>query len=144
MVSQNSSAALQQQMRATRRSLNEHADQVVETARRQVDWRHYVGSHPWASLGTAFALGYFLVPRRTSCQIANSGGAASWAGNSARTDFRHHRRLDDRSCQHAHPRGCGSCFATCSKMAWARRIRGGEPRQQWKCKARQQIARKDG
>ncbi len=68
MVSQSSSAALQRQMRSIRRDLNEHADQMVEKARRQFDWRHFVAKRPWLSLAAAVAAGYVLVPRRTCCK----------------------------------------------------------------------------
>jgi len=72
MVSQNSPAVLQRQMRQIRRDLNEHADQMVETARARFDWRRYVASHPWTSLGTAVAAGFFLVPRRPCCKAVDA------------------------------------------------------------------------
>ncbi len=72
MVSQNLPAALQWQMKNVRGSLFEHADQAVMKARREFDWRHYVAKHPWMSLGTAAAVGFFLVPRRTCCKVGNS------------------------------------------------------------------------
>ncbi len=68
MISQNSSAGLQRQMRHIRRDLNEHADQMVETARNQFDWRRYVANHPWGSIAAAAAVGFFLVPRRACCK----------------------------------------------------------------------------
>jgi len=37
---------------------------VVEGAEAAVDWRSYLRERPWVSLGTAFAIGYLLVPRR--------------------------------------------------------------------------------
>lgn len=71
MVSQNSPAALQRQMRSIRGNLFEHADKAGKKARMEFDWRHYVARHPWASLGTAVAVGYFLVPRRACCQAGD-------------------------------------------------------------------------
>jgi len=71
MVSQNTSAALQRQMHITRQDLNEHADQVVETARKKFDWRRYVANHPWTSLAGAAAVGYLLAPRRDYCNRAD-------------------------------------------------------------------------
>jgi len=73
MVSQYSAAELQRQMRDTRRNLNEHADQMVENARLQFNWRRYVADHPWTSLGGVMAIAYFLVPRRVCCTAADAG-----------------------------------------------------------------------
>lgn len=65
MVSPNSSVALQRQMEIVRRDLNGHADEMIMKARTQLNWRHYVASHPWLSLGTAAGTGYLLARRRT-------------------------------------------------------------------------------
>jgi hypothetical protein len=72
MVSQNSPAILQLQMREIRRNLNEHTDQVVEKARTQLDWRRHVANHPWTSLSIAMLAGYLLVPRRAGCQAVDA------------------------------------------------------------------------
>lgn len=42
--------------------VNAHA--LAEDARKLTDWRYYVKSAPWGTVGAAVALGYFLVPRR--------------------------------------------------------------------------------
>jgi len=72
MVSQSSSAALQRQMRAARRELNEHADQMVEKARTRFNWRRFVADHPWTSLGSVMVIAYLLVPRRARCRGADA------------------------------------------------------------------------
>jgi len=77
MIFQNTPAALQWQMKNIRGSLSEHADAAAQKARREFEWRHYVARHPWTSLATVAAVGFFLVPRRTCCQAGNSAGVAT-------------------------------------------------------------------
>jgi len=55
---------IRRRMALIRRDLHEDVREVVATAEAATDWRHYVAMYPWVSLGTAFALGYFVVPRR--------------------------------------------------------------------------------
>lgn len=55
-----------QQMRAIRRDLGQNVQEIVGQAERLMDWRYYVQRYPWASVGAAVVLGYFIVPRRTS------------------------------------------------------------------------------
>ena len=74
MVSQNSSAAVAAANAGHPRRPCEHADEAVEKARTKFDWRHYVASHPWVSLGTAAAVGYLLVPRRLAARSRIRGG----------------------------------------------------------------------
>ena len=40
-------------------------EDVSASAHKMVDWRHYVGTYPWVCLGTATALGFLVVPRRS-------------------------------------------------------------------------------
>ncbi len=75
MVSQNSPVKLQRQMRNVRGDLSEHADEAVKKARWQFDWRRFVANHPWVSLGTAAAVGYYLVPRRACCKARSAEAA---------------------------------------------------------------------
>jgi hypothetical protein len=56
---------IRRQMALIRRELHEDVREVVATAETVTDWRHYVAMYPWVSLGTAFAVGYFIVPRRS-------------------------------------------------------------------------------
>lgn len=85
MVSQNSPAALQWQMKNIRGSLSEHAEEAVEKARREFEWRHYVAKHPWMSLGTAAAVGFFLVPRRACCKAAKAEAVTDTVDRVARS-----------------------------------------------------------
>jgi hypothetical protein len=55
---------IRRRMALIRRDLHEDVREVVATAEAVTDWRHYVATYPWVSLGTAFAVGYFIVPRR--------------------------------------------------------------------------------
>ncbi len=41
-----------------------NVNDLVTNARQLTDWRYYVKAAPWASVGAAAAVGYFMVPRR--------------------------------------------------------------------------------
>lgn len=55
---------LRQEMRTIRRELGDNVEELVEHAEQLMDWRYYVRRYPWASLGVAALLGYFVVPQR--------------------------------------------------------------------------------
>lgn len=55
---------IRRQMAQIRRELHEDVRGVVATAEAAADWRRYLTAYPWVSLGTAFAIGYLVVPRR--------------------------------------------------------------------------------
>jgi len=55
---------VRRQMAQIRRELHEDVREVVATAEAAADWRRYLTAYPWLSVGTAFALGYLIVPRR--------------------------------------------------------------------------------
>jgi len=56
--------ALRREMRGIRRELGNEVEALVENAELLMDWRYYVHRYPWAVVGAAGLLGYFLVPRR--------------------------------------------------------------------------------
>jgi hypothetical protein len=64
MVAHNSSDDLQRQMRQVRKDLDAHSEDMVEQARKQLDWRAFIAKHPFAIMGAAAAAGYLLAPRR--------------------------------------------------------------------------------
>jgi hypothetical protein len=39
---------------------------MVASARDMIDWKHYVKTYPWVCLGTAAALGFLIVPKRST------------------------------------------------------------------------------
>jgi hypothetical protein len=51
-------------MRTIRRELGNDVEELVEHAERLMDWKYYVQRYPWASVGAAALLGYFLIPQR--------------------------------------------------------------------------------
>jgi hypothetical protein len=53
-----------QEMRRIRRDLGNDVELLVEQAERLMDWRYYVNRYPWAMLGVASFVGYYLVPQR--------------------------------------------------------------------------------
>jgi hypothetical protein len=55
---------IRRKMAMIRRELHEDVRNVVETAEAVSDWRHYIRTYPWASIGLAVAVGYMLVPKR--------------------------------------------------------------------------------
>ena len=55
---------LRQEMRTIRRDLGQEVEDLVEHAEQLMEWRYYVRRFPWASLGVAALLGYFVVPQR--------------------------------------------------------------------------------
>jgi len=55
---------LRQEMRTIRRELGDNVEELVENAERLMDWKYYVQRYPWASIGAAALLGYFIVPQR--------------------------------------------------------------------------------
>lgn len=55
---------IRRQMAQIRRVLHEDMQNVVAGAEAVTDWRRYVRVYPWASVGLAFALGFWIVPRR--------------------------------------------------------------------------------
>ncbi|MFO0909366.1 MAG: hypothetical protein U0794_13615 [Isosphaeraceae bacterium] len=55
---------IRRQMALIRHELHADVREVVASAEAVTDWRRYLTWFPLVSLGTAFAVGYFLVPRR--------------------------------------------------------------------------------
>jgi len=56
---------LRQEMRTIRRELGDEVEELVGHAEQLMDWRYYLRRYPWASLGVAALVGYFVVPGRT-------------------------------------------------------------------------------
>jgi hypothetical protein len=56
---------LRAEMRQIRREMGRDVEVLVEHAERLMDWRYYVHRYPWATVGVAAFLGYYLVPQRT-------------------------------------------------------------------------------
>jgi hypothetical protein len=55
---------IRRRMAQIRRDLHADVQGVVEGAEAATDWRRYVRSYPWATLGLALTVGYLVVPRR--------------------------------------------------------------------------------
>ena len=55
---------LRREMRSIRREFGDSVEELVENAERLMDWRYYWERYPWAMVGAAALLGYFVVPRR--------------------------------------------------------------------------------
>lgn len=57
---------IRQQLRRARRRFERNLGGLKEQAQRIFDWREYARRHPLAVIGSGFAVGYFLVPRRSA------------------------------------------------------------------------------
>lgn len=57
--------SVQARMQQLRCEIDGDMEDVAASARRMVDWKRYVKTHPWLYLGTAVALGFLIVPKRS-------------------------------------------------------------------------------
>jgi hypothetical protein len=55
---------IRRQMQHVRQEVGADVKGIVQGARHATDWRYYVQRHPWACLGSAFALGFLVTPAR--------------------------------------------------------------------------------
>jgi hypothetical protein len=55
---------IRQQMQHVRQVVGDDVKGIVQGARHATDWRYYVRRHPWACVGSAFALGFLATPAR--------------------------------------------------------------------------------
>jgi hypothetical protein len=53
-------------MKQIRREIDQDLEEMVSSARSMVDWKHYVKTYPWVCLGTAAAVGFLVVPKRST------------------------------------------------------------------------------
>ena len=60
---------IRRKMARIRRELHDDVRDVVEGAEAVSDWRHYVRLYPWAAVGAACALGYFVVPKSRKAAV---------------------------------------------------------------------------
>jgi len=63
---------IQRQMAQVRREIHQDVGGAVGGVQLLTDWRTIVRSHPWLSLAIAAALGYAVVPRRSTKHAARS------------------------------------------------------------------------
>ena len=52
-------------MQGIRCEIDQDLEDVSASAHRMVDWKHYVKTYPWVCLGTAAAVGFLMVPKRS-------------------------------------------------------------------------------
>lgn len=62
---------MQARMKGIRGDIDQGLEDVSAGARSMVDWKHYVKTYPWVCMGTAAALGYFIVPKRSTAIAAD-------------------------------------------------------------------------
>lgn len=66
---------IRRKMATIRRELHEDVKGVVATAEAATDWKQYLTAYPWASLGVAFAFGFWIVPRGRRAPVSFAGMA---------------------------------------------------------------------
>ncbi len=67
---------IRQQMQNVRQDMGAGVHDVVQGARQLSDWRYYVRKHPWACVGSAFAIGFLATPARKKLVSGNVDVAA--------------------------------------------------------------------
>jgi hypothetical protein len=65
--------AVRARMQQIRCEMDQDLEYMVETARKMVDWKHYVKTYPWVCLGAAAALGFLIVPKRSTATHPDLG-----------------------------------------------------------------------
>jgi hypothetical protein len=63
-------------MQGIRCEIDQDLEDVSASARSIVDWKHYVKAYPWVCLGAAAALGFLVVPKRSTPIDAEVAAAA--------------------------------------------------------------------
>jgi len=58
--------SLRARMQGIRCEIDQGMQDVSASAHSMVDWKHYVKTYPWVCLGTAAALGFMIVPKRST------------------------------------------------------------------------------
>ncbi len=58
-------------MAGIRCDIDQDLEDVSESARSMVDWKHYVKTYPWVCVGAAVALGFLIVPKRSPAASAD-------------------------------------------------------------------------
>ena len=78
-------------MQQLRCEIDEDMEDMAASARSMVDWKHYVKTYPWVCLGAAVALGFLIVPKRSTGDTPRLGhpdrdwrGPAIWSSNRRR------------------------------------------------------------
>jgi len=66
-------------MQQLRCEIDGDMEDMAASARTMVDWKHYVKTYPWVCLGTAAALGFLIVPKRSTAINADSATPAELA-----------------------------------------------------------------
>jgi len=60
----NEAEEILRRMALIRRELHHDVREVVASAEAVADWHRYIRMYPWAAVGTAFAVGYLVIPKR--------------------------------------------------------------------------------
>ena len=53
-------------MQGIRCDIDQDLEDMSASAHSLIDWKHYVEAYPWVCLGTAAALGFLIVPKRST------------------------------------------------------------------------------
>jgi hypothetical protein len=64
--------SVQERMQQLRCAIDEDMEEMAASARTTLDWKHYVNTYPWMCVGAAVALGFLIVPRRSTVLRPNA------------------------------------------------------------------------
>jgi hypothetical protein len=60
--------AVRARMKRIRRDIDQSVQDIDQDMQNMVDWKQYVRTYPWVCLGAATALGFLLVPKRSTAK----------------------------------------------------------------------------
>ena len=107
---------IRQKMAQIRRDLHEDVREVVAGAGAATDWRRYVRSYPWASVGVAAAVGFLAVPRVSRSAIRESALKADVA--EVRDQIKQVRAAAPEVTEKERASLVGAAFGMAAPLAW--------------------------
>jgi len=112
----NESDEIRQKMAQIRRDLHEDVREVVAGAEAATDWRRYVRSYPWASVGVATAVGFLAVPKASRSSPHDAARQADVA--EVRDELRQAREAAPEAKEERRRSLVGAAFAMAAPLAW--------------------------
>jgi hypothetical protein len=112
----NESDEIRRKMAQIRRDLHEDVREVVAGAEAATDWRRYVWSYPWASVGVATAVGFLAVPKASRGLPHDAARKADVA--EVRDELRQAREAAPEAKQERRRSLVGAALAMAAPLAW--------------------------
>jgi len=112
----NETDEIRRKMAQIRRDLHEDVREVVAGAEAATDWRRYVRSYPWASVGVATAVGFLAVPRVSRSAIRDAALKADVA--EVRDELKQTRGAVPEAKEKRRQSLVGAAVAMAAPLAW--------------------------